>query len=142
MPSEKNKLPQNSETVKIIPGYPVGTYEKEIKAKLGEPTTTNQGLWPNTRTAIYDLEPNRITLGYIYDKNTGILRQTEVSFAQSVDRVQMQATVNGMLGNNNSDKILQELDKIYQRKSKQYVFRSNKLAGIIERNDRDRIKIS
>ena len=145
-PSDENKSPQNSETVKTIPttipGYPIGTSEKEIKAKLGEPTKTNKGLWPNTRTAIYDLEPNRITLGYIYDQNTGILRQTEVSFGQSVDRLQMQVTVNGMLGNSNSETILQELDKIHQRKSNQYVFRRGKVAGIIERNNSDRIYIA
>ena len=45
---------------------------------MGNPTKTSRGLWVNTRAAIYDIQPERITLGYLFDRTSGQLRQTQI----------------------------------------------------------------
>ncbi|MBE9019112.1 protein kinase [Chroococcidiopsidales cyanobacterium LEGE 13417] len=124
-----------------IPGFPIGTTENVVKAALGKPTKTSRGLWVNTRAAIYDIEPERITLGYLFDRTSGRLRQTEVSFAQSVAPETMQATLQRMLREQTAPEIINGLQKVYQRQTNRYSFRQGQLKGAIERNSRDRIYI-
>ncbi|MCU0545761.1 MAG: protein kinase [Oscillatoriaceae cyanobacterium Prado104] len=127
--------------IPAVPGFAVGTPESQIVAQLGEPTKTQaRGYWPNTRTAIYDLQPDRITLGYIYDRDTDELVQTEGSFAQSVDDLVVKTALNGMLGGANEE-ILQGFRDVQQRRTDRFTFRKGTLEGTIERNERDRIYI-
>ncbi|MEG4852048.1 protein kinase [Microcoleus sp. B5-D4] len=124
-----------------IPGFAVGTPESQILDELGEPTDSQaRGYWPNTRTALYEILPNRITLGYIYDRDSGQLVQTEGSFAQSVDALVVRTALNGMVGGA-SREILQGLGDVQQRRSNRFTFRKGSLEGTIERNERDRIYI-
>ena len=124
-----------------IPGFAVGTPESQIVAALGNPTDSQpRGYWPNTRTALYELLPNRITLGYIYDRDSDKLVQTEGSFAQSVDDLVVKTALNGMVGGANRD-ILQGLGDVQQRRTNRFAFRKGSLEGTIERNERDRIYI-
>jgi len=124
-----------------IPGFAVGTPESQIVAALGNPTDSQpRGYWPNTRTALYELLPNRITLGYIYDRDSDKLVQTEGSFAQSVDDLVVKTALNGMVGGANRD-ILQGLGDVQQRRTNRFTFRKGSLEGTIERNERDRIYI-
>ncbi|MGL5923331.1 protein kinase domain-containing protein [Chroococcidiopsis sp.] len=124
-----------------IPGFPIGTTEDVVKAALGNPTKTSRGLWVNTRAAIYDIEPERITLGYLFDRTSGRLRQTEVSFAQSVAPEIMQTTLQRMLRDRTTPEITNGLQQVYQRQTNKYSFRQGQLKGAIERNSRDRIYI-
>lgn len=124
-----------------IPGFPIGTTENAVKAALGNPTKTSRGLWINTRAAIYDIEPERITLGYLFDRTSGRLRQTEVSFAQSVAPETMQTTLQRMLREQIAPEITNGLQQVYQRQTNRYSFRQGQLKGAIERNSRDRIYI-
>lgn len=124
-----------------IPGFAVGTPESQIVAALGNPTDSQpRGYWPNTRTALYELLPNRITLGYIYDRDSDKLVQTEGSFAPSVDDLVVKTALNGMVGGANRD-ILQGLRDVQQRRTNRFTFRKGSLEGTIERNERDRIYI-
>ncbi|XHX81126.1 MAG: serine/threonine protein kinase [Stenomitos frigidus ULC029] len=129
-----------STDVPSIPGFPVGTSEREVEAALGKPTQTNKGVWGDTRTALYDVVPNAVTLAYIYDRASGKVRQTEASFAQSVDTLQMKVALNNMTGGQAGD-ILDELEQVKQRKVNEYSFRKGNLKGIIQRNNSDRIYI-
>lgn len=125
-----------------VPGFAVGTPETQVVAALGEPTETQpKGYWPNTRTALYDLLPDRITLGYIYDRDSDRLVQTEGSFAQSVDDLVVRTALNGMLGGADRE-IVQGFQEVQQRRTNRYTFRKGSLEGAIERNDRDRIYIA
>ena len=124
-----------------IPGFPIGTSVGSVKAALGNPTKTSRGFWPNTRAVLYDLEPNQITLGYLFDNNSGRIRQTEVAFAQSVEPKVIQATLQGMLGDRSIMNISQGLQQVYQRSSNNYSFNTGELKGVIQRNERDRIYI-
>ena len=123
-----------------ITGFPIGTSESRVKAALGNPTQTSKGIWGNTKALIYDIKPDRITLGYLFDRTSRQLRQTEVSFAQTVPPEVMQATLQQMLGDRSID-INQGLQQVYQRRTNKYSFQTGKLKVAIERNERDRIYI-
>ncbi len=141
-PSPREEKPQKGDQkIPRIPGFAVGTAESRILNELGEPTETQrQGYWPNTRTALYDLVPNQITLGYIYDRDSGQLVQTEGSFAQSVDDLVVRTALNGMLGGADRE-IMQGFRDVQQRRSNRFTFRKGSVEGAIERNERDRIYI-
>lgn len=125
-----------------VPAFPTGTSMDAIRSQLGEPTQSGDGYWGNTRSVLYDLVPNEVTVAYIYDPTTNNVRQTEASFAQSVDRTVMADTLNGMLNGGLTAPIEQELTNIWDRKSNQYNFNTGALKGTIERNDKDRIYIA
>ena len=146
LPPDRSPAPSeqpgtNDRKTPTIPGYAVGTAESQILSELGEPTDSQaQGYWPNTRTALYEILPNRITLGYIYDRDSGELVQTEGSFARSVDDLVVRTALNGMVGGA-SREILQGLGDVQQRRTNQFTFKKGSLEGTIERNERDRIYI-
>ncbi|MEG4116388.1 protein kinase [Microcoleus sp. N9_B4] len=146
LPPDRSPAPSeqpgtNDQKTPTIPGYAVGTPESQILSQLGEPTDSqSRGYWPNTRTALYEILPNRITLGYIYDRDSAQLVQTEGSFAQSVDDLVVRTALNGMVGGA-SREILQGLRDVQQRRTTRFTFRKGSLEGTIERNERDRIYI-
>lgn len=124
-----------------VPGFPIDTPESIIKVALGEPTKTSKDYLPNIDAAFYDLVPNQITLGYLFDRYSRRIRQTEVSFAQSIDSQVMLATLNGMLGGRANEDIQQGLHQVYERQVNQYPLVVGSLKGVIKRNNRDRIYI-
>lgn len=144
-PPPPKQLPQNipaTTNSSRVPGFPTGVSEQEVRATLGKPTQTKKGYWPNTRSALYEVVPDRVTLAYSYDRDSGKIRQTEASFAPSVDELLMRVTVNGMLGSQASSEVLAGLRRVYQRQSNQYEFSQGDLEGVIERNNRDRIYVA
>jgi serine/threonine-protein kinase len=146
LPPDRSPAPSeqpgtNYQKSPTIPGYAVGTPESQILDELGEPTDSQaRGYWPNTRTALYEILPNRITLGYIYDRDSGQLVQTEGSFAPSVDDLVVRTALNGMVGGA-SREILQGFRDVQQRRTDRFTFKKGSLEGTIERNERDRIYI-
>jgi serine/threonine-protein kinase len=146
LPPDRSPAPSeqpgtNDRKTPTIPGFAVGTPESQILSQLGEPTDSEaRGYWPNTRTALYEILPNRITLGYIYDRDSGQLVQTEGSFAPSVDDLVVRTALNGMVGGA-SREILQGFRDVQQRRADRFTFKKGSLEGTIERNERDRIYI-
>ncbi|HAX86204.1 MAG TPA: hypothetical protein DCY91_08010 [Cyanobacteria bacterium UBA11370] len=142
LPETNDLTPTSTQT---IPGFAPGTQQKTVESALGNPTKNSKGLWQNTRALLYeDFVPNQVSLGYLFDRTSGRLRQTEVAFAQSVGLEMMSETLNQMLDGNVSGDIQQGLERVYQRRSNRYRFttgRENPLKGVIERNDKDRIYI-
>lgn len=125
-----------------VPGFPPGTSEDKIKDELGEPQSSSpSGYWPNTRSVIYEVVPNQITLGYIYDRNTAKLRQTEASFAQSVATPTMLSTLDGMMAGQTPRDVRTALTQIKDRQRQEYPFDAGSLKGVIQRNNQDRIYI-
>lgn len=140
--------PQPPETVATasgagVKGLPPGTNETDIRRTFGEPAQVSEGYYPDTDAMLYNLEPNRIDLGFIVDSNSRQLLQSEVSFAQSVPLPEMQTTLEGMAGGNLPPNVKQELENIQQRRSNYYDFiLNNGWKGTIERNSEDRIYIA
>lgn len=145
IPQREENENQNNSTGNIaknsVPGFPTGTSESRLKAALGKPTRTSKGYFPNTRALLYELKPNQVSLGYIFDSSSGRLRQTEVSFAQSSELGVMQATLKQMLGDRALINASQGLQRVYDRSANQYSFNVGGLQGVIERNSSDRIYI-
>ena len=140
---ETEQLPQNSNNSSAInfPVFPTGTSESNVKSNLGQPTKVSRGLW-NTRAYLYKLQPNKVDLGLLFDRQSGKLRQTEASLAQSVGVNTMQNTLQGMLKGNINGEIQQGLQRVYQRQSNQHSFQTGNLKGIIQRNKQGRIYIA
>ncbi|HCA95437.1 MAG TPA: serine/threonine protein kinase [Cyanobacteria bacterium UBA9226] len=138
---DKNKLTPN--LYKNIPVFAPGTSQKVVESALGTPTRQAKGLWQKTRAFVYeDFVPNQVSLGYLFDVNSGHLRQTEASFYQSVELETISDTLNLMVKGNITPEIQQGLTRVYQRQSNRYRFTTrNHFKVAIERNERDRIYI-
>jgi len=140
-PTPQPSSTDNSGSVPV-PGFTTGVAEQTIIAKLGEPSRSGTGYWSNTRSAQYDLVPDQVTVAYLYDKDTSKVRQTEASFAQSIDRAVMTETLNGMLDGSLTASIEEGFNSVWKRNANQHTFSTATLKGTIERNDRDRIYIA
>lgn len=129
-----------------IPGFAPGTQWAAVRRELGSPTKVSKGVWPNTRAVLYEeYVPSQVSLGYLFDRNSGRLRQTEASFSSSIEFETISGTLDQMLSSNASTDMKQGLESIYQRQSNRYSFetgRDNRLKGLIERNKSDRIYIA
>jgi serine/threonine-protein kinase len=131
----------NANLNRSVPGLPLGTSEDSIRSLLGEPTRSRDGYWENTRADLYDVIPNTVTLGYVVDRTTGEIRQTEASFVQAVDPLVMRVTLNGMLSGGLTPEIEQGLAQVRGRQSDRYNFELGRMEGVIERNNQDRIYV-
>ncbi|MCC5603443.1 serine/threonine-protein kinase [Nostoc favosum] len=125
-----------------VPAFPTGTPRNIVEATLGKPNQDLRGVWGNTRAVVYKLVPNKIDLGYLFDRNSKVLRQTEVSFAESVDPQVMETTLNGMLGGQATEDIKQGLKQVQQRQSDNFSFNNGSVKGQIIRQQCNFIYIS
>ena len=145
-PPKKSKKPPKEAIAttnsQSVPAFPTGTPRSSVEATLGKPAKDLRGAWSNTRAVTYTLVPNQIDLGYLFDRNSGELRQTEAAFAQSVDPQVMQTTLEGMLGGQATEEIKQGLQQIQQRQKDNVSFSQGGLKGQIVRQECDLIYIS
>ncbi|MEH2312214.1 MAG: protein kinase [Nostoc sp.] len=147
---EVRSTPQNKPRSKLaattsrqsVPAFPTGTARNIVEATLGKPNQDLRGAWGKTRAVVYKLVPNKIDLGYLFDRNSKVLRQTEVAFAQSVDPQVMEATLNGMLDGQATEEIQQGLKQVQQRQSDNFSFQNGSVKGQIIRQKCDFIYIS
>ncbi|MDZ8137697.1 MAG: protein kinase [Nostoc sp. DedQUE04] len=147
---EVRSTPQNKPRSKLaatasresVPAFPTGTTRNIVEATLGKPNQDLRGAWGKTRAVVYKLVPNKIDLGYLFDRNSKTLRQTEVSFAQSVDPEVMETTLNGMLAGQATEEIKQGLKQVQQRQSDNFSFKNGSVKGQIIRQQCDFIYIS
>ncbi|HEY9611515.1 hypothetical protein [Allocoleopsis sp.] len=124
-----------------IPAFQPGIDKKDVLRMLGTPSKTSRGYWPNTGAVSYELIPEQVSLGFLFDKNSERIRQTEASFTSEVDFQLMVMTLNGMLGCKLNQEIQQGLQQVQQKVSQQYSFTLNSLKGVIERQKGDRLYI-
>lgn len=137
----KNSLGTSSNIARV-PGFPTGTSRSSVEEVLGKPVRDSRGFWRNTRAVTYVLVANQIELGYLFDRDSGVIRQTEVAFAQSVDFQVMLTTLEGILGNKATQEINQGLQQVQQRQLNSFRFSTGSLKGQIVRQDCDLIYIS
>jgi serine/threonine-protein kinase len=142
LPQVETQAQTQPSTTQAVLGLPTGTSEEQVIDRLGPPTQTNpNGYWPNTHTALYEVVPDEVTLGFIYDKNNNQVRQTEAAFAQSIDPATILETTNGMLNGDLPTEVEQGINQVWSRQTNRYSFTLGDLKGVIERNDRDRIYV-
>ncbi|MBW4576731.1 MAG: protein kinase [Aphanothece sp. CMT-3BRIN-NPC111] len=138
-PARNNRNPNPSTNV---PAFPTGTSRSAVEAALGSPSKDSKGYYPGTRAVTYHFVPNQIDLGYLYDRSSGQIRQTEVAFAQSVDRQVMLATLDGMLGGGATAEIKRGLQRVQDGQSNSFTFKQGGLKIQIVRQDCGFIYIS
>ena len=125
-----------------VPAFPTGTSRSSVEETLGKPKKDLRGLWANTRAVTYQLVPKKIDLGYLFDKTTGTLKQTEAAFASSVEPEVMQTTLNGLLNGEATAEIQQGLEQVQQRQTDNFTFSKGGVKGQIVRQSCDFIYIS
>ena len=144
LPNERKPPLLDNETSNLpeIPIFPIGTYKNQLRTSLGEPNAIQKGYWSNSIAWIYKgRSQGSINLGYLFDLNTNKLRQTEVAIAPDVGLETISEILDSLLGGKSSNTIKQELQKIYNRQTDSYLFRSKNLEGSIERDRDDNIYI-
>ncbi len=144
-PAPIDKPPQKKQdniNRQSVPAFSTGTPRSTVEAVLGKPKKDLRGLWGNTRAVTYQLVPNQIDLGYLFDRKSGVLRQTEAAFAQTVDLQVMQATLSGILNGQVTPEIEQGLQQIQQRQREDFSFTQGSVKGQIVRQNCDFIYIS
>lgn len=124
-----------------IPGFQPGIAKKDVLRILGVPTGSSSGYWPNTRAVFYELIPEQVSLGFLFDRGSERIRQTEASFTDSVNSNIVSLTLNGMLGCKLNQQIQQGLKQVQQGECKKYSFRLDSLKGVIERHKDNRLYI-
>lgn len=115
-----------------VPGFAPGTTAAAITNRLGEPT--RQSVSPSATTAVYELDPNRASVAYVYDAAGNTVQQTEAVFAPSYDRLIMRVALTGMLDGQSTRAIEAGLERVRTGEIKQYPFELDGLTGRIERN--------
>lgn len=140
----RQRLPQlNANNIREnLPAFPTGTSRREVEATLGKPKKYYRGYWGNTRATTYKIVPNQIDLGYLFDRKSGRLRQTEAGFAKTVDPQIVQSTFKGMLGGQTTPKIQQGLQQIQERQINNFTFTQGGIKGQIIRQNCGDIYIS
>jgi serine/threonine-protein kinase len=127
--------------VLFVPAFPVGTSRQQITELLGNPTKESKGYWQNSNAILYRFIPSKIDLGYLLDTETKIVRQTEVSFADSVDLLSIQQAAQRLLLDKYSAEIEHQLNQVYLNNSDRYQFEIGNLEGVIKRNSSNQIYI-
>lgn len=136
-------LRENPSLTSSIPIVSLGTSETELINQLGQPTSESKGYWQNSIAFLYkDINQGQADLGYILDRDSKEILQTEVSFQSSVDLGIMNNTLNRMLEGNVSQPIQNALQQVYQRETDLRSFNVGDLKGMIQRNSKDRIYIA
>ena len=125
--------------VLFVPAFGVGTSQQQIIDSIGEPDRTSKGYWQNSYAFLYRFIPSKIDIGYLLDVETNIVRQTEVSFSQSVDLLTIQQAAQRLLAERYSADLEDRLNQIYLNNSGRYEFEIDNLKGIIKRDALDRI---
>ncbi|MGQ4645783.1 hypothetical protein [Lyngbya aestuarii] len=115
-----------------IPAFQPGIAKKHVVRILGVPTGNLSGYWPNTRAVFYELIPEEVSLGFLFDKQSEVIRQTEASFAMEVDFQIVLLTLNGMLGCRLNEEIKHGLQQVWQKNSPKYYLSLDSLKGVIE----------
>lgn len=124
-----------------IPGFRPGVDKYQVMEMFGTPTGTEQGYWPNTQAIFYHLIPNRVSVGFLFDQQSGKLRQTEAAFAQTVDLNLILVTLNSMSGCRLNTDLEAGLKNVHNRQIQYYPFMIDTLKGVIQRDQYDRIYI-
>ncbi len=143
----KNSLTKNSPTknnalqaVIFIPG----TSESKILQALGEPVWRKPGFWANSMAWSYENVVSKgIDIGYMFDTQTGKLRQAEIAVPPSTNFNTVHSALDSLLAAEPLTPDLEQgLQAVYRRQQATHNFSVNGLEGIIQRNQKDRIYIA
>ncbi len=114
-----------------------------LRRETTDPAVTVGQFTKNNFEQIYrDFIPNGVDLGYLSDARTQTIRQSEISFADSVDLLTIQHSAQKLLREDYSLAIEQKINQIYFKISDRQEFEINNLSGVVRRNPQNHIYIS
>ncbi|MGD2183085.1 protein kinase domain-containing protein [Lusitaniella coriacea] len=134
-------VPQTSNS-QAVPIFPVDTLRTDVESFLGAPDRDLRGVYDNTRAVIYQSVQQGVDLGFLFDRDSRRIRQTEASFKEFVEPEVMNRALENMLRGQMSADIQQGLQNVQQRQLNYYRFSVGSLKGQIVRQDCDDIYIS
>ncbi len=140
VPSTESKPEKQIEEVPI---FSTGVKQQKVVDALGEPTKRQSGYWKNTQALTYqDYVPGKLDLGYVFDRETKQLLQTEASFHSSVELSTIETTLKQMLKGQMNSQIKEALAEVYRNETDLRSFAIGQWQAIIQRKSQDRIYIS
>jgi len=129
-------------TVADVPIFNIGIKKEQVITRLGKPTSISKGYWENTQSVLYkNYVPGKVDLGFIFDRDTGKLRQTEASFAQSVAFDLIEDKLTQMLQGQMTPAIREALGQVYRRDTDLRSFQIADREGIMQRQQGNQIYI-
>ena len=138
----KNSLTKNNALQAVI--FIPGTSQSKILQALGEPVWRKPGFWANSIAWSYeDIISKGIDLGYMFDTQTGKLRQAEIAVPPATNFNTVHSVLDSLLAAEPLPTDLEQgLQAVYRRQKATHDFSVNGLKGIIQRNQEDRIYIA
>ena len=129
----------NQQLKKVI--FIPGTNADEVLQTLGEPVWRKPGFWADSIAWFYQgIVSPEFKIGYIFDRQSNLLRQAEMAVPLSTDLSTVKVVMNSFLATRSLPSYIhQGLLRVYQRQRKTYSFTKGNLRGIIQRDDSDRI---
>ncbi len=139
-PEQEASLPEPS--LEQVPIFSTGVPKTQIIETLGEPTSMRRGYWENTQSVAYqDYVAGKLDLEFIFDRGTGKLRQTEASFASSVELTLIEGKLQQMLQGQITPEIREALAQVYRQETDLRSFAIANWEGMIQRQQGNRIVI-
>ncbi|NJN30550.1 MAG: protein kinase [Synechococcales cyanobacterium RM1_1_8] len=129
-------------SVTELPHFPVGSREAEIEQRLGQPNVSRIGFWPNTEANLYEVIPDQVGLGYIYDRDSRKLRQTEATLDAALPLSVMEQMLDGLLGEPATSLMQVKLEQVRSGQLKRYGFAQGGVEGTMEFTDKGRVYIA
>ncbi|NJO85473.1 MAG: hypothetical protein HC818_01205 [Synechococcaceae cyanobacterium RM1_1_27] len=118
--------------------FPLRTGQTTVRNTLGQPQSSGTGYWPNTVYDLYNFESplfeGRIDMGLIYDRDSRVLRQSEVTVTDGVPDEAAQMLLSQLLQGNPPADVVTGLQGVRQGQSNRHSFQQGGLHGVIERN--------
>lgn len=133
-PSEENPVG--------IPIFSTAATKEQVIDTLGEPTFIAQGSREETQSLIYQgyLE-GKLELSYLYNPETGNIKQASASFDSSVELALMKNTLQEMLQGQATPIVQQALAQVYREETDLRSFAIGDWRGMIQRHEAGTIYI-
>ena len=134
VPTIPIETPPSQPTVSSVSVFSTGVEGTKVIEELGEPTAISRGYWENTQSILYkNYIPGKLDLGFIVDRDTAKIRQTEATFADSVELSLMESKLQAMLQGQLNSTIEEALAQVYRQETDLRSFSVGNLQGIIQR---------
>ncbi|MBF2080324.1 MAG: hypothetical protein IGR76_17870 [Synechococcales cyanobacterium T60_A2020_003] len=91
---------------------------------------------------VYNLSPDPVQVSYVFDQSTDEVMKSAVTFPESTDSLLLRVTLNGMLAGGLQRDVEAGLLAVQQGQVQAYAFSEDQIAGIIRREQGDRISIA
>lgn len=141
-PRDSNYIAKPMRTDNLVPAFAVGDTTEQMIETLGEPTMESPGYWGNSRAFSYfNYAPDMYALGYLSDRETDKIRQTEITFVESAKLGTIHQAVNDLMLDDYSPEIEYQINKVFSRSQIMQEFTSGNLSGVIQRNSLNGIYI-